>query len=59
MSQSLILIDAQSSASWEGEKKGSGYFPLGSGQWAFFPGPDMPFWLCSSRFSWLLGAITG
>jgi hypothetical protein len=50
MSQSLILIDALSSACWEKGKKMAG---------TFFPGleADMPFWLCHTGFSQLLVAI--
>jgi hypothetical protein len=50
MSQSLILIDALSSACWEEKKKRDS-------QEAFFLGWDMPCWLCHVGFLWLLEAI--
>jgi hypothetical protein len=53
MLQSLILIDALSSACWEKEKIRR------NGWGTFFLGPDTPCWLCQVEFSWLLGAIKG
>jgi hypothetical protein len=54
MSQSLILSD-RSAACWEKKKEEK----RRNGQGAFFPGQDMPCWLCHMGFSWLLGAIKG
>jgi hypothetical protein len=52
MSQSLILIDALSSAYWEKEKKRND-------QGLFSPGRHMSCWLCHTGISWLLGAVKG
>jgi hypothetical protein len=57
MWQSLILIDALSSAYWEKFKKKKERKEKRNGQGALFPGPDMPGWLCCVRFLQLLGAI--
>jgi hypothetical protein len=46
MLQSLILIDALSSACWEKKKERNGWG-------TFFPGLDTPCWLCCQGFSWL------
>jgi hypothetical protein len=50
MSQSLILIDALSSACWEKKKNSHG---------AFFTGSDTPCWLCCTGFLQLLDTIKG
>jgi hypothetical protein len=52
MLQSSVLIDALSSACWEGKKDRNV-------QGAFFPGQDMSCWLNCVVFLWLLGAIKG
>jgi hypothetical protein len=56
MSQSLILIDAllvlvgRKKERTKKDKRPGGFF---------FPGADIPGWLCCVGFSWLLGAIKG
>jgi hypothetical protein len=53
MLQNLILIDSLSSACWEKGKKER------NGRGAFFPGLDIPCWLCQVGFLQLLGASKG
>jgi hypothetical protein len=48
MLQSLILINALSSAFWEEKKQQRDFF---------FPGLVIPCWLCGMEFLWLLDAI--
>jgi hypothetical protein len=52
MLQSSILIDALSSACWENNKERNGHR-------SFFPGLNIPCWLCHAGFLQLLGAIRG
>jgi hypothetical protein len=59
MSQSLILIDALSSACWEKRKKKEREKKKTNGWGAFSPGLDMPCWLWCMGFSQLLGTIKG
>jgi hypothetical protein len=54
MSQSLILIDVLSSACREAKRKEKRKAGM-----LFFPGLDMPCWLCHMGFLQLLDAIKG
>jgi hypothetical protein len=55
MSQSLILIDALSSACWG--KKTQEKKKKTERESFYFPEPDTPFWLCCTGLSWWSSAI--
>jgi hypothetical protein len=57
--QSLILINALSSACWEkkNKKRKENKEEEKAGVALFSPGPDMTCWLCYARFLWQLSAI--
>jgi hypothetical protein len=59
MSQSLILVDTLSSPCCEKRKKKEEEEERETASKLFFPGRDMPCWLCHTGFSWLLGAFNG